>query len=443
MPPARQWQCVVCGYIHEGPAPPATCPSCGAPYTAFLLRGADVSEKFRDVRLVEPRPGGFRYVIVGNSSAGRAAAQAIRAVHPAGAVTIVSEESVPFYYRPMLPDFIAGMPAQRLFAAKDGASEGVELLAGVRAERVDPEKRAIVCADGRTMAYDALLLATGASAVTVPWAGAEGEGVFYLRSYADAQRIAQRAAGAKRAVVVGGGLLGLELVRAFSGLGLNIVLLVREPHVLQPTVDEPTAEVVEAALAAQGVELALEEEVVSFAVRDGQVRAVHTSRGRSVPCDIVGVAVGARPRTELAESAGARAGAGVIVNERFETSVPAIFAAGDVAQAYDRVWGEPRVNTSWRNAQEQGELAGLAMAGAEVSFPGAVGVTFQLVAGLPFCTMGLANPRDPENYEVELEASVKKRVVRKLVRRKGKLVGACLLGDMSPAPELERALRGD
>jgi len=436
-----RWICMVCGYTHKGSAPPAHCPSCGAPFTAFEKRDKDPRARFAAIEVSAPRPAGFRYVIIGNSSAGRAAAHAIRMIDDDAQITVISEEPSPFYCRPLLPDLIGGLTEEDFFAANPYAEDDrLRLTLGETVAAVDTSERTVQCASGLHVPYDALLLAVGSAPIRIPWPGSEAEGVAYFRTFADAQRIAQMAANAKRAVVVGGGLLGLEFVRAFHTAGLSITLLVRESRVGAPAVDEDGGAVLREALLDLGVELALEEEVESFESASGRVSAVNSSRGRRIECDLVGIAVGARPRLELAQALGLDTDRGILVSRGFETSVPGIYAAGDVAQAHDRLWDEPRVNTSWRNSREQGEYAGIAMAGGKVEYPGALAANYQLAAGLPFCSLGISNPQEPEGYEVEIQSDPSQRTFRKIVRRSGAIVGACLIGDLSRAPEIEQAL---
>lgn len=439
---ADRWQCMVCGYTHKGGGPPTQCPSCGAPFTAFQKREKDPKARFRNLEIADPRPDGFRYVIIGNSAAGRYAARAIQALHPAGHVSVISEESASFYSRPLLPDFIGGMSREDFFGVGAAFSEeGLELITGEAAARVDTDGKLVTCAGGREVPYDALLLATGSAPIQIPWPGSDAEGIAYFRTFADAERIAQLAREGRHAVVVGGGLLGLEFVRAFHAAGLKITHLVRESYVGAPALDLHGGPLVRAALESLGVELALEEEVESFGAEDGRVCCVKTNKGRTIECDLVGIAVGARPRLELAADAGLDTDRGIVVNRRFETSTPDVYAAGDVAQAFDRVWGEPRVNTSWRNSQEQGEQAGIFMAGGAGEYAGAVAANFQLAAGLPFFALGIANPPEGEQFDTEFEVDEDKQTYRKLVTRDGVLVGACLIGDLGEAGELERAVR--
>lgn len=435
------WQCLVCGYIEDGPAPPAECPSCGAPFTAFERLDKEPKERFKGIEIVEERPAGYRYVIIGNSAAGRSAARAIQALDPDGKITVISEEPDPLYVRPLLPDFIGGMSSLDFFGAASHFSEtGLNIRLGDGAVRLDVKARQVVLASGETVSFDALLLATGSAPIQIPWPGSEAEGIAYFRTFADAERIARLARSATHAVVVGGGLLGLEFVRAFQSAQLRITQLVRERQVGWPALDEKAGPIIQQALGDLGVNLALEEEVQRFEARDGRVCGVHTSKGRLIECDLVGIAVGARPRVELAQEAGLEVDRGILVDRRFQTSAPDVYAAGDVAQAFDRVWGERRVNTSWRNAQQQGEWAGIAMAGGAVEYPGGMAANYQLAAGLPFCAIGIANPPNPEDFDIQIEADEAARTYRKIVRRKGVIVGAVLIGDLSEAADLEQQI---
>ncbi len=440
---SKRWICSVCGTIAKGAAPPQTCPTCGAPFTAFELRERNPLAKFRKIEVIAPRPPGFRYVIIGNSAAGRAAARALAALDPDGRVVIIAEEDQPMYARPMLPDLIGGVEPDKVFGVGEAfPADSFELIVDP-AVALDCAAREVSCASGRVVHYDALLLATGCAPRRGDWAGAEAAGIHYFRSFADAQAIARAAEEARHAVVIGGGLLGLEFVRAFHMRGLPTTLLVRGDTVGAPGLDRDSGAIIHQALLDWGVEVALEEEATGFEVRDGRVSAVHTSAGRTIACEVVGVAIGVQPRVELARQAGLQVDRGVVVDDRLRTSAPEVYAAGDVAQVYDIVWGERRVITSWRNAQQQGEAAGIFMAGGAGDFPGAVAANYQLAAGLPFCALGASNPTDAAQFEIDMVTDPQARTCRRLVFRAGRLVGAALVGDLSEAAELEERIWQD
>ncbi len=441
---SERWVCSVCGHIERGAAPPTTCPSCGAPFTAFVRQVRNPLARLRNIEIAEARPAGHRYVIVGNSAAGRSAARAIGALAGDARITIISEETADLYARPMLPDLIGGAERDTVFGVAEGyPAQDIEMILGDGAVSIDANARVVTCAGGREVSCDSLLLATGSAPVQIPWPGSDAQGIAYFRSFADARRIAAMAGEAEHAVVVGGGLLGLEFVRAFHMRGLRVTHLIRDDRVGAPGLDETAGAIIQDALLDWGVEVALGEEVVAFRSEDGHVRAVETSRDRAIECDLVGVAIGARPRLELAEDIGLDCGRGILVDSRFRTSAPGIYAAGDVAEAHDRVRGERRVTTSWRNAQEQGEAAGIFMAGGAGEYPGAVAVNFQLAAGIPFCALGISNPEDPAAFDIEVTADRDARTCRKRVLRDGALVGAALVGDLAEAAEIEQELRGD
>lgn len=434
-----RWQCMVCGYVENGSRPPDQCPVCGAPATAFQRAAPEAPPPVTMGR----RPPGYRYVVVGNSAAGRSAARAIRQVDPGGQVTVIGEEPVPLYYRPLLPDCIGGAPEEVLFRAgrRLHSDEGLQLLLGETAEAIDLAGRTVRCRSGRQVAYDALLLATGSAPVVPPWPGSDAAGIASFRTFADAQAIAGLATGARRAVVVGGGLLGLEFVRAFLARNLEVTLLVRGDRVGAPGLDPEAGGILARRLAELGVAVGLEEEVAAFESEGGRVTGVRTSRGRLLPCDVVGVAVGVRPRVELARDAGLACDRGILVDSRFQTSAPDVFAAGDVAQVYDRAYGETRLVTSWRAAQEMGRLAGWNMAGAHLRTEGMVGANFQVFGGIAFASIGCANPpAGTAQVEQELDEQAGKYLKR--VYRQGRLIGAVLVGDTRNAYDLEQAIRG-
>ena len=439
----QRWQCLVCGYTHSGAMAPDRCPSCGAPFTAFQRQARDVRARLQHVPIVTPRPAGFHYVIIGNSAAGRSAARAIATLHPAGQITVISQEAVPLFARPLLPDLIAGMDPKAFFASGVAfVNEGITFHLGKTVTTLDPACTQVTLDDGTILPYDALLFATGSAPVQVPWPGSEAEGIAYFRTYADAQRLATLMPAARETVVVGGGLLGLEFVRAFHAAGKSVTLLVREPQVGGPAMDAEGGALLHTALVRMGVQVITEDEVMAFSSQAGRVSAVETKGGRTLPCTLVGVAIGVRARTELAREAGLAVERGILVNAQMQTSDPGIYAAGDVAQAWDRLWGEPRVTTSWRNALEQGEAAGIAMAGGAMSYPGSAAINYQLAAGLPFCAMGITAAVN-DAYAVTATIDTALPAYQKIITRETTTVGAVLIGDLTEASAFEGQIFGD
>jgi len=437
----RTWRCMVCGYEHEGDAPPQNCPVCGAPWTAFAPQSPKSAPMLPEV--VRVRPPDHRYVIIGNSSAGRSAAAAIKRISPAARVSILSEEDIDFYYRPILPDLIGGLSAGRFFNIAKGlhADEDLEILRPETVRAIDSGARKVICASGLEVEYDSLLIASGSAPIMIPWPGSDVAGIAYFRTFADAQAISNLADGARQAVVVGGGLLGLEFVRAFLARNLPVTMLVRGNRVGEPGLDREAGSIIEARLSQSGVKVALQEEVVAFESSAGRVNGIRTNQGRVIPCDLVGIAVGVKPHIDFLEGSGVAVDRGVLVNDGFETNVSGIFAAGDAAQVFDLAHQATRVVTSWRNAAEQGEMAGFNMAGADLHSPGVVGSNFQMFEGVSFVSIGLANPVD-DGLRVEKDYDPAAGKYRKLVYRGDRLIGATLVGETGPANDLEKQILG-
>lgn len=283
----------------------------------------------------------MRFVIVGGGAAGTAAAQKLRSLAPASSITLLEAEAVPHYLRPGLIDLLAGKkglseitPYPRDWFAK----RGIDYRLGEAAVSLDSARREVLLSSGKAVPYDRLLLALGADPLRPEIPGVDLPGVFTLRTAADVERIRTWAEGRKRAVVVGGGWLGLEAAYALRNLLEEIVVLDRGPWPLPRQLDRKGGQVLTALLQEKGLEILGETEAV--AIRgEGEVREIFLSSGKKIPADLVLIAIGVRPRIGLAQDAGLLVSRGIVVNDFLETSVPGVFAAGDVAEWQGRLYG--------------------------------------------------------------------------------------------------------
>lgn len=376
----------------------------------------------------------MRYVIIGNSAAGISAAETIRRLDKSGRITVISDEGFPVYSRCLLPHLIAGERSEEelLLRPEDFyEAQGIEALLGRRVVSIEPEAKRIVLADGEELTYDQLLLAVGGSPLIPEIEGIDREGVFGLRTIEDARRIIAASREAERAVVIGGGLIGLRAAFALHKRGLAVTAIEMLPRVLPQQLDGAASRILSQAIVAYGVELILGQTVQEIVGRDGRVEGVLLADGRRVDCRLVVVAVGVRPNIELARAAGSATERGVLVDERMRTSVADIYAAGDVAETFDVVTGERTLSALWPSAVEQGRLAGYNMAGVAREYEGALGLLNAVeFAGIPVISVGVIAPRD-DGYEVL--ATQRGDVYRKLVLRGNRLVGALLLGEIERA----------
>jgi NAD(P)H-nitrite reductase large subunit len=319
-----------------------------------------------------------RYVLVGNGPAGWAAAQAIRQRDPGGEITLLSHEGTDFYSRPGLAYLLTGaIPEKQLIARSDRDYRRLNLQRrAARAVAVDPAQRRLRLHNGSWMAYDALLLATGAQALRPQVEGIDLHGVVTLDTLADARQILRLARRGRRGVVVGGGITALELAEGLAARGVHTHYLMRKDRYWGNVLDADESALVEARLQHEGIRLHRQTELLRVIGRRGKVAAVQTSTGE-IPCEILAVAIGIAPRTELARSCGARVGRGIIVDSCMQTAVAGIYAAGDVAEVFDPTTGRTVLDSLWWLALEQGRCAGLNMAGAGVLYlrPPALNVT--------------------------------------------------------------------
>jgi 3-phenylpropionate/trans-cinnamate dioxygenase ferredoxin reductase subunit len=306
------------------------------------------------------------FAIVGAGLAGAKAAETLRAEGFDGRVILLGEEAERPYERPPLSKTYLRAEADRdsLYVHDAGfyAAHDIELHTSARVCSIDPAGRQLTLASGERLVYQRLLLATGAAPRRLRLPGADLDGVQYLRSRRDADRLAAAVGRAERVVVVGAGWLGCEIAASVRQLGRDVTLVGREAVPLTRALGCEIGRFYRDVHAEQGVRLTLGTGVA--AVRGtGRVEAVVTVDGRTLPCDLVLVGIGAAPRTELAEAAGIAIGGGVLVDEWLETIAPGVFAAGDVAVAW-----HPHLKTRLRiehraNALHQGAAAARAMLG--------------------------------------------------------------------------------
>jgi NADPH-dependent 2,4-dienoyl-CoA reductase/sulfur reductase-like enzyme/nitrite reductase/ring-hydroxylating ferredoxin subunit len=306
-------------------------------------------------------------VIVGGGAAGLAAADRLRREGFDGRLTLLSADDSPPVDRPNLSkDFLAGNAPDDwipLRAPEYYRERGIELVLGARASSLDASAKQLRLEDGRTLGFDALLIATGAEPVRIPVDGADPKQLFYLRSFADSKAIVARAAGAGRVVVVGASFIGLEVAASLRKRGLAVDVVAPDAQPLGRVLGPELGRVVRGLHEEQGVTFHLGETVRHFAGR-----TVTLSGGGTVEADFLVLGVGVKPALALAESAGLALERGILVDPYLETSAPGVYAAGDVARWPDPHTGERIRVEHWVVAERQGQAAAANMLGAGEPF---------------------------------------------------------------------------
>jgi 3-phenylpropionate/trans-cinnamate dioxygenase ferredoxin reductase subunit len=304
--------------------------------------------------------------IVGAGLAGAKAAEALRAEGFDGRLVLLGEEAERPYDRPPLSKTYLRGEADRdslyLHDACFYAAHNIELYTSARVRSIDPPGRRLQLASGERISYQRLLLATGAAPRRLRRPGADLDGIYHLRNRRDADRLVAALGSAARVVVIGTGWIGCEVAASVRQLGRDVTLVGSEAVPLARVLGPEIGCFYRDLHAEQGVRLALGTDIDAFR-GDGRVEAVVTSDGRTLPCDLVLVGIGAIPRTELAEAAGIAVGDGVLVDEWLETIAPGVYAAGDVAAAWHPLLRTRLRVEHWATALHQGSVAARAMLG--------------------------------------------------------------------------------
>jgi nitrite reductase (NADH) large subunit len=370
------------------------------------------------------RSGGIdmaRYLIVGNGVAGTTAAEHIRKQDGEGSITMVTDEAASFYWRLRLSEYVAGdLTEQNLMAKKEQwyKDQKIELKLKTRVQSVDPAKRAVVTQENQRITYDRLLIAAGSRSFIPPIKGSEKKGVFALRSIQDARDIISWSKRIQDVVLIGGGLLGLEAGNALRKLGKKVRVVEYFPRLLPRQLDVSGAKRLQAIMEGMGFAFRLgvkKQEVVG----DEEVNAILLEGGETLPAQMVIVSAGVRPNLDLAKALNLDHDKGIKVDERMRTNQPDVFAAGDVAEFKGIPYG------IWIAAMEQGQVAGINMAGGEALYKGTVMANTLKVVGID---LGSAGDIDAEN-KLESRVASDEKTYKKIVVDNNRIVGCIMLGD--------------
>jgi 3-phenylpropionate/trans-cinnamate dioxygenase ferredoxin reductase subunit len=307
-------------------------------------------------------------VILGAGHAGGMAAALLRQYGHTGPITLIGEEPLPPYQRPPLSKAWlkgeANAEDLELKAPEFYPEQNIDFRPNVRGVALDRAARTVALSDGGHVAYDVLILATGARAIALPIAGSDLEGVMFLRTAADAEHLKATIGPGKRLAVVGGGYIGLEVAASGRALGAEVVVLEREDRVLARVATPELSAFFTAYHQSHGVTFELGCVVTGFEGAGGHVTGVTLADGRTIACDGVVVGVGATPNDEIARDAGLETARGVVVDLDARTSDPAIFAIGDVTHRPMPIYGARMFRMeSVPNALEQAKQAAAAITG--------------------------------------------------------------------------------
>jgi len=301
----------------------------------------------------------LKYIILGGGMvAGYAAKELVSHGLKAGELAIISADTALPYERPPLSKgFLSGKDEESGILINPAGwyrENGIDVRLNTVIEHIDPDKRRLRTNSGDELEWEKLLLATGARPRRLDVPGNDLSNVFYLRSLKDSGAIRSKSAGAKEAVVIGGGFIGMEVASVLAQKNIRTSLIIREDRVWSRVFTPIMSAFFEQYYSSRGVRIVKGAQIAAFEGK-GAVQAVRLEDGKKIPCEFAVVGVGASPVTELAEKSGLTVDNGIVVDEYLEASHAGIYAAGDVANYPDTIFGKRRRVEHWDNAVSQGQ----------------------------------------------------------------------------------------
>ena len=379
----------------------------------------------------------MKAIILGNGVAGTMTARTLRELDSSAEIMIISQERYPYYPRPNLIDFLAGdLPLERIFAfpADWAAKQRIEIQLGKEVTGLNPARMAVEVDRKEWVQGDKIVLATGASPLLPGIPGIDRKGIFSLRTLDDALSLLEFLARGPEVVILGGGLLGLEIGRAILNRGLKQVTVVEYFNRLLPRqLDEIGARLLQSQLEKMGLRFLLGKEAVEISGQE-TVSQVKFKDGSSLSAGAVVIASGIKPRLELASTAGLAVNRGVLVDDYLQTSQPGIYAAGDVSEHRGRIYGLIPA------AFDQARVVAYNLGGQIKKYEGTVPANTLKIAGIFLTSAGQILP-EGEGFEVLTRLDEEHGLYKKLVLKDGQLVGAIWLGSKKGSVEITRLVQ--
>lgn len=419
-------KCLVCGAIFDSSID--ICPVCGVGPENFVEVEVEENEFSNDTKNF--------YVILGNGAAGHYAAEAIRKRDRTGTITMISNEPYRTYNRPMLTKSImAGLDEEQI-AVEDTSwyeENRIYQILGHEVVKIDPEAKEVHLDDGSKYHYTKLIYALGSECFIPPIKGVDKDGVIAIRRLSDTKKVAEKLKETKHAVVIGGGVLGLEAAWELKKSKCEVTVLELAPVLMGRQLDKTAGEMLKKISEGQGIKIHTGVQIE--AIESGEkVEGVRLADGTVIPAELVIISCGVRANTELAKEAGIETEHAVIVNEKMETNIPDIYACGDCAQ-YEGI-----NYAIWPQAVEEGKTAGAQAAGDDVTYS-------TVPAALSFHGMNTAlfaagdNGQNPDLIYKTVEYKDEgKKQYQKYYFRNNRLCGVILIGDTSRMTEMTEAL---
>lgn len=424
----KAWKCTVCGEVINGEYAPEDCPVCGVGSDKFI-------EVTKENDLFE-NDTNERFVIIGGGPAGTIAADEVRKRNKTASIDIISREDVIGYNRPMLTKGIMRAINMKGFFIRDYSwylENKIHITLNKEVVSIDSTLKKVTLNDGTMKEYDKLILTTGAESSLPPFEGTNKKGVFVLRSLKDVEDIKDYIKDCgNKAAVIGAGVLGLEAASEMNKLGLDVTIIQRSKVIMGKQLDAEGSRLLEKAIISKGAKTKTGVDILGI---QGEEKAtgVLLGGGEVVPADIVIISAGVRENVELGEMAGAEISKGIVVNEKMETGVPSVYAAGDCAR-FDGV-----NYAIWPQAINMAKIAAKNATGDEAAYKGTIPSVSFVGFGTSVFSVGDHGSQEGVSYETKEHLDEEKGVYKKYYFIEGKFCGGILLGDTSKLTDLLKA----
>lgn len=366
----------------------------------------------------------MKYVIIGNSTAAVGCIEGIRSVDKDGKITVISDEKHHTYSRPLISYLLLGKTdEQKMKYRTDSFYEDnkCETLFGEKVTAIEPDKKRVVLESGKSVEYDKLLTATGSRPFVPPMEGLESvKKSFTFMSLDDAHALGKELAPDKKVLIVGAGLIGLKCAEGICDRVGSITVVDLADRILPSILDTEGSKLVQKHIEKKNISFILSDSVKKFTDTHAELAS-----GKELDFDILVVAVGVRPNTELVSEAGGKVNRGIVTNEFMQTTVNDVYAAGDCCESFDISSGQNKIIAILPNAYMQGECAGRNMAGEKKAFDKAMPMNAIGFFGLHIITAG--------SYDGDVSSKASESGYKKFVTKDNRLVGYILIGDVMRA----------
>ena len=380
------------------------------------------------------------HVIIGDGIAGSSAAETIREEDPDAEVTVVTDEGEALYNRILIKEFAKGKLPEAPISIHDASwyeERDIELRLDTYVAEVDTDAHELHTHDGDTIEYEKLLVATGGTPTQLPVENSDAEGIHHFWTFEDARSIKEHAERADRGVVVGAGLLGIDLAAICGAQDVEANYLMRGDCWWRYALSEEGAEIIHRALRDNGVEPVFQSGVDHFETEGGEVVAAVDPNGERYDADFVGVAIGLDFNTEFLRGSGIKLDDGIVVDEYMQTGVEDVYAAGDLTRFNDLILGEYGQNGSWGSAKKQGSVAGRNMATDDTTEAFSWVSSYSITHfDFPFLSFG-----HPTLGDDSVERKYSEEEWRRVALKDGRVVGGVLIGDLAPQSKLKKLAR--